>query len=175
MGKLYKDDLYKYQNYFDEASKVLGIDVQYRYITKRKTEKSSGESVYSELSEPITQSVIVEKGLPLVDSLKQLGWFVNTEEEQILVDFPIDTPNLQEGCRFLFISNVNMNQNKEYVITKLSNTQLYPSCIKCLCMPVLETESTINKQNEIEYGQQEIISDNENYSFINEEPKFTMF
>lgn len=175
MGSLYRQDLNRYKQYFKEVAKLLGVDINYKYIIKRKTEKATGESTYSKLSEPIKISVVVEQGNPMVDSLKQLGWFVDTDIEQLLVDFSVDTPNLQEGCRFSFVSNENEEQTKEYVITKLSNEILYPTCIKCLCQPVLETESTINSDNEIEYGQREITSDDENYSFINEKPELKFF
>lgn len=175
MGSLYRSDINKYKNWFTEAAKLLGVDVEYRYIIKRNTEKASGESIYSELSKVIIQSVIVEEGIPKIESLKQLGWFTDTESEQILVDFSIDTPNLQEGCRISFISNENSNQKREYTVIKLSNEQLYPSCIKCLCIPILENESQVIKDNEITYGQQNIESDDENYTYINSEPNLTVF
>ena len=174
MGSLYRKDLHKYKNYFDESAKLLGVDVQYRYIIKRKKETATGESVYSELSEPIKQSVIIEAGLPKVESLKQLGWFVDTKEEQLLVDFSVNTPNLQAGCRFTLESNENEEQIKEYSIIKLSNEELYPTCIKCLCIPVLENESILIN-NDIHCGQQEITADDENYTYINEKPRLTMF
>lgn len=175
MGKLYRDDINKYKSWFKEASELLGIDVEYRYIMKRNTEYSTGESVYSELSEPITKSVIIESGLPMINSLKQLGWFTNSTDinEELLVDFPVDTPNLQEGCRFLMKSN-ETEQKREYTIIRLSSSQLYPSCIKCLCIPILKDESTI-VENNVHYGQQSITSDEENYTFINEKPKLSMF
>lgn len=175
MGSLYKDDLLKFQKYFNESAELLGITVDYRYIIKRKTEKATGENIYSKLSKPIQQNVIIESGPPMIDSLKQLGWFVDTNVDSILVDFSIDTPNLQEGCRFTLTSNINEEQNKEYVINKLSNTELYPSCIKCLCTPVLKNESIEDDRNNIHYGQQEIYSDDENYTFISEKPKITFF
>lgn len=175
MGNLYRDDLNKYKNYFTESAKLLGVDIQYRYIIKRNTELATGESVYSRLSEPISVSVIIETGLPMVDSLKQLNWFVNAANEELLVDFPINTPNLQEGCRFTLQSNENENQIKEYVITKLSSEQLYPTCIKCLCIPILDNESRVSCNGDIQYGKQEIIADDENYSFINEAPSTKVF
>lgn len=174
MGKLYGNDLNKFKTWFNEAAKLYGIDVQYRYIIERKSEKATGESVYSDLSEPITQSVIIESGLPKVESLKQLGWIVDTKDEQLLVDFSVKTPNLQEGCRFTLQSNENKNQIKEYVIIKLSNEQLYPSCIKCLCNPILKSNTSVIN-NEIQYGEQSIISDDENYSFINESQRLNKF
>lgn len=175
MGSLYKKDINKYKKYFKESAKLLGIDVKYRYIIKRNTENQSGESVYSKFSQPITQSVIVEQGNPKIDSLKQLGWFVDTETEQLLVDFAVDTPNLQEGCRFKFSSNENEEQNKEYVIIKMSSEILYPTCIKCLCQPILENESNYDRNGNITYGQQAITADDENYSFINSEAEVTIF
>lgn len=176
INKLYNSNLNKYKKYFDNAAKRLGIDIQYRYVLQRNTESATGESVYSKLSEPITQSVIIESGIPKVESLKQLGWFVSVDDakEQLLVDFSTETPNLQEGCRFTIQANENSNQIKEYVIIKLSNELLYPTCIKCLCIPVLENETNI-ENNKLQYGQQEITSDSENYSFINEDKKLTMF
>lgn len=174
MSTLYNNDLYNYQKWFKESAKLLGITINYRYIIKRKTELQSGESIYSELSKPINIDVIIESGLPMIDSLKQLNWFVDTNDDSLLVSFPVDTPNLQEGCRFSFISKENKEQQKEYYIEKLTNMQLYPSCIKCLCKPILDTE-TVNINGDIEYRQQEITSDEENYSFINESPKITMF
>lgn len=178
MGKLYRNDLEKYKNYFKESAKLLGVDIEYKYIIKKNIENQSGESVYSELSKPITISVVVEEGNPKVDSLKQLGWFVGDEEnnEKLLVSFPTDTPNLQEGCRFSFVVEGNKQQNKEYVIEKLSNELLYPTCIKCLCHPILENESKYNNLNgDITYGQQDIQADDENYSYINEKPKISTF
>lgn len=176
MNKLYRNDLNKYKRYFTDAAKLLGIEVEYQYMLKRNTEEQSGESVYSKLSKPINISVIVEQGVPLVDSLKQLGWFMDTDMEQILVDFPFDTPNLQEGCRFKFISNENEELTKEYTIIKLSSEVLYPTCIKCLCQPVMEDECVYHdRDSELSYGQQEIDSDEENMSFINEKPKITFF
>lgn len=174
MGSLYRKDINKYKNWFDESAKLLGVDVQYRYVIKRNTEIASGEAVYSELSKPIKQAVIVESGLPKIDSLKQLGWFTDTADNQLLVDFSVNTPNLQEGCRFTFESNENQGQKKEYSIIKLSSEQLYTSCIKCLCIPVLANETTVINNN-IHYGQQEITADDENYSFINEQPNITVF
>lgn len=174
MGSLYRNDLYKYSHYFAESAKLLGIDVEYRYITKRNTEKQSGESIYSNLSEPIKQSIIVEQGNPKIESLKQLGWLTDDNSEQLLVDFSLETPNLQEGCRFKFVSNENKNQNREYVIIKLSNEILYPTCIKCLCQPIIENE-TIYKDGNLEYGQQDIVSDDENYTFISEKANTQFF
>lgn len=175
MGSLYRNDINKYKNYFKESARLLGVDIEYRYLIKRNTENQSGESIYSQFSQPVIQSVIVERGNPKVDSLKQLGWFVDADDEQILVDFAIDTPNLQEGCRLRFLSNENEEQNKEYTIIKMSNELLYPTCIKCLCQPVLENESTYNEDGSINYGQQDIKSDTENYSYINSEPEVTIF
>lgn len=176
MGSLYRNDLNKYKCWFDDASEQLGIDVQYRYIIERQTENTTGESIYSKLSKPIKQAVIIESGLPKVESLKQLGWFVDANDEQILVDFSVNTPNLQEGCRFCLESNENLNQTKWYRVVKLSNEELYPSCIKCLCTPVLETESKYDDiDNSISYGQQDILSDEENYTFINDRPNLTIF
>ena len=40
MGSLYKDDLLKFQKYFNESAELLGITVDYRYIIKRKTKES---------------------------------------------------------------------------------------------------------------------------------------
>lgn len=175
MGSLYRNDINKYKKYFAESARLLGVDIEYRYLIKRNTENQSGESIYSKFSQPIKQSVIVEQGNPKVDSLKQLGWFVDADSEQILVDFAVTTPNLQEGCRLKFLSNENEEQNKEYTIVKMSSELLYPTCIKCLCQPVLETESTYNEDGSIHYGQQEITSDSENYSFINDKPEITIF
>lgn len=176
MGKLYRNDLQKYKNYFKEAADLLGVEVEYKYIVSRNTENATGESIYSELSKPIKCSVIVEQGLPMIDSLKQLGWFVDTSAEQILVDFSTDTPNLQEGCRIVIRSNENEGQYKEYVVTKLSNNILYPTLIKCLCQPIYESETTHNKyDNSLNYGQQPITSDDENMTFISEKPQLTFF
>lgn len=112
----------------------------------------------------------------MIESLKQLGWFLDTSAEQILVDFSVDTPNLQEGCRFILKSNENNQQYREYVIIKLSNNILYPTLIKCICQPIHESESQYNKEdNSITYGQQQITSDDENLSFISEKPRITFF
>lgn len=176
MGSLYRRDLNKYKNYFKQAAALLGIDVQYQYLIKRDTESQSGESIYSGLSEPITQSVIIEQGNPKIDSLKQLGWFTDSSADELLVDFPVDTPNLQEGCRFIVSSNENAGQALQYVIMKLSSEVLYTTCIKCLCRPVLQSETTHDLiSGEVSYGQQAVDSDDENYSFINEKQKFTFF
>lgn len=171
MGSLFRNDLNKYKNYFKESAKLLGIDVQYRYIIKRNSEKATGESSYSDYSKPIKQAVVIENGPPMVNTLKQLGWFTDTTDEQLLVDFAVDTPNLQAGCRFTICSNENEEQAKEYEIIRMSNIHLYPSCIVCLCNPILKTESTYIDSDNIQYGQQDIASDDENYSFINEEPE----
>lgn len=177
MGSLYRNDLNKFKNWFKESAKLLGVDIEYRYIIKRNSEQATGESVYSKYSQPIKQSVIVEEGVPKIDTLKQLGWFVDTKEEQLLVSFAVDTPNLQSGCRFKFTSNENEEQQKEYEIIKLTNEQLFPSCVKCLCIPVLENSTNYVERNkeDIQYGYQDITSDNENYSFINSKPKKTIF
>lgn len=175
MGNLYRDDLNKYKRYFKESARLLGIDVQYRYIIKRDKEQATGESVYSKYSQPIDLNVIIESGPPMVNTLKQLGWFMDTEDEQLLVDFAIDTPNLQAGCRFTICSNENEGQIKEYEIIKMSNIHLYPSCIVCLCNPVLDSNSVSVDKDTIHYGQQDIMSDDENYSFINEHPEKKFF
>lgn len=175
VGSLYRNDLNKFKTWFSQAAKLLGVDISYRYIIERNKENTTGETVYSKYSQPIKQSVIVESGPPKVDTLKQLGWFTDTKEEQLLVSFAVNTPNLQSGCRFKFISNENDEQSKEYEIVKMSNEQTYPSCIKCLCIPILKNESTYVDKNNIHYGQQDIISDEENYSYINSEPKKTVF
>lgn len=175
MGSLYRNDLNKYKGYFKESAKILGIDVQYRYIIKRNKEIASAESAYSEYSKPITQAVIIEDGPPRVNTLKQLGWFTDTTDEELLVDFAVDTPNLQSGCRFAISSNENDNQTKEYEVVRMSNQHLYPTHITCLCIPVLENESTYIDDNNIHYGQQDIMSDDENYSYINSKPKKTVF
>lgn len=175
MGSLYRNDLNKYKKYFKEVAGLLGVSVEYQYIIKRNTEKQSGESIYSELSKPISLDVAVEQGNPKVESLKQLGWFTDESNlDDLLVDFPFDTPNLQEGCRIKFTVKNNKEQYRTYIVTKLSNELLYPTCIKCLCHPVLDNESTYDK-GEISYGQQDITSDDENYTFINEKAKIKYF
>lgn len=175
MGSLYRKDLDKYKKYFNNAAKLHGIEIEYRYIIKRNSENQSGENVYSELSQPIKQNVIIEQGIPMVDSLKQLGWFVDSNTDLLLVDFSVNTPNLQEGCRIKIVANEQTEQNKEYSIIKLSNTTLYPTCIKCLCQPILENESIYHKDGNITYGQQDILSDEENNTFISEPSKISFF
>ena len=71
--------------------------------------------------------------------------------------------------------NENTEQNKEYVIIKMSSEVLYPTCIKCLCQPILENENNYDKDGNITYGQQSITADDENYSFINSEAEVTIF
>lgn len=183
MGSLYRDDLKKYSNYFDESACKHGIDVDYKYVIKRNTEEQSGESIYCELSEPIKQCVIIESGLPKVNSLKLLGWFLDEEsiKNTILVDFSINTPNLQEGCRFIMQSLEDPGKLSEYVVLKISSELLYPTCRKCLCQLVLPNESSYADgkhdvdKGEISYGQRDIESDDENYSFINEKAKLSFF
>lgn len=174
--KLYQKDLNKYKQYFKDSAHILGIDIKYQYLMSKCNEVASGEISYSKLSKPIDLSVIIESGTPKVDSLKSLGWFTNIEDtkDNLLVDFPIDTPNLQIGCRFYFQSNENQKQIKIYEIIKLTTEPLYTTCIKALCIPVLENNST-TLDNKISYGKQNIISDTENYTFINDEADINIF
>ena len=100
---------------------------------------------------------------------------MDDSKEQILVDFSNQTPNLQEGCQFTIASNRNNEQEKTYKILKLSSEVLFPNHIKCLCEPVMFNETTYIDKNNVQYGQQAVTADDENYSFINSDAEISFF
>ena len=142
-GSLFhENDIKLHRKYFAEMVKLWGVLVDY-YAPKKNNHRTIYGEVVSSYYEPMRIGVLFNQH-PDQKTMKKLGWDNQTDTEAILITVPYDTPNIQVGAKFLFPAAVDGGEPKQYKVTRMRTSMIYPSSIVCECMPEYEDEFKIS-------------------------------
>lgn len=121
------------RDYFKEMVRLIGIYVIYRAprIDKHWTTYQEVESNYQD---PILVGCIFNEH-PDQKSMKKMGWVSELQENESLISFSYDVPDLQVGSLIIVPSSIDNTQGRLFRITTLSNIMIYPASITCACVP----------------------------------------
>lgn len=136
MGILVGNDASYFQSAFKEMAALIGINCRYQFIVNKQIDSSS--EIEGDFSDPISMDIILDN-YPQQKTLRRLGWFSeDSEDKPIIACLPIDTPNLQRGCRIL-IKGALVGDWKTFRITSISNIMLFPESFTVKLAPEFES------------------------------------
>ena len=143
MGSLTQFDSTLYRDWFKEAAKLRGINVEYQFpiemaMTIHAEERPKG------FSEPINIDIIFEQN-PKISTLRRYGWVSATNEDKpFICSLPYDVPNLAKGCRITIIPPNPIASKNIFVITDIKMNLDYPDCYVCKLAPVYEDNKKVD-------------------------------
>ena len=145
MGLLVGKDSTLFRNYFDEMSKLIGIQVKYMYPIDMNFSMYGDENPLG-FSEPEWISIIFDEN-PSIRTLKKYGWVTEGEERQpYMAQFSYNTENLAKGCRIEIPSNLP-DKGRLFVVTDMTTNLEFPESYMCKLAPVFHTKNTEEKIN----------------------------
>lgn len=143
MGLLVGKDATIFRNYFNEMTKLLGIQVKYFYPIDMDFSVYGDENPLG-FSEPELIDIIFDEN-PSIRTLKKYGWVTEGEERQpIMAQFPYNTKNLQKGCRIAIQSNL-YDKDRLFVVTDMTTNLEFPESYMCKLAPVFHKKNTEEK------------------------------
>lgn len=135
MGLLINSDAELLRNFFKEAARLRGIQVEYQYPIDMTFSKYAEEDPRG-YSEAMPLDIIFEEN-PDIKTLKRYGWISETDENTpYMAEFPYDTFKLAKGCRIRIPSPLNDNSGRLFVVTQIRSSLEYPEAWACKLAPV---------------------------------------
>lgn len=156
-GSLLTPDIKLHRKYFEEMSRLLGIQVQYRAVRPGKKYTTYGE-LDTNFEKPITEYCIFDEH-PTQRTLKKMGWVSELQESSSMIHVRYDLPGLQQGCLFILPSGLDDGKGRMFRVVRLQNTMVYPASITCELVPEYE-DTYQNTLNDF---------DNNSFNLLNEE------
>lgn len=151
-GSLLNKDITMHRRWFDEMTRLIGINVIYKSPRCDKTYNEHGELV-SSYNEPILLGCIFQEH-PDQKTLKKMGWASELQSDSSIIHLPYNTPNIQVGALVIVPSGLDSAQGRVFRIIGMMNSIIYPSAITCEIAPEYE--------NNFEKAQTSHIADNFN-------------
>lgn len=142
-GLLLNDNIKIHRKYFEEMTKLIGIQVIYLAPKKDKT--------YTEQSEVISNYQEGEKvGCIFVDhptqqTLRKMKWASELQEGSSIINVPYDLHDLQQGALFYIPGGLDTSDYRLFRVVKILNEMIYPASIACEIVP--EYENTLPKDS----------------------------
>lgn len=141
-GVLLTPDMKIHRKYFEEMTKLIGIQVFYRAPKPGKTYTNYTE-IISNYYDPIQVGVIFDEH-PTQQTLKKMQWVSELQQNASIIHVPYDLPEIQQGALFFIPSGLDNAASRLFRVTKLTNGIVYPASISCEIVP--EFENTFNPE-----------------------------
>ena len=140
-GLLINKDIKLHRRYFQEMTKLIGINCIYRGLKpgRKWTQYTEIDANYNP---PVVVGCIFDQH-PEQKTMKKLGWVSELQGDASLIHVPYDLPDIQVGCLFLIPSGIDTAKGRLFRVSELSNIMIYPASITCQIVP--EYEDTFNK------------------------------
>lgn len=137
MGLLTNSDSEQFRDWFNEMSRLRGINVGYQYpLSDTKTLHSEPNMP---MSNPIQLDIIFNEN-PTVDTLKKHGWVTEIgENKPVVAQVPYNTPNLQRYSRIIIPPIGTVIKERTFEVTAISTILEYPDCWTVKLAPVYNT------------------------------------
>lgn len=137
-GILLSPSIKLHRKYFEEMTKLLGIQVFYRAPKPGKTYTTYTE-IIDNYFDPIQVGVIFDEH-PTQQTLKKMGWVSELQQNASIIHVPYDLPQIQQGSLFFIPSGLDNAPSRLFRVVKLTNGIVYPASISCEIIPEFENE-----------------------------------
>lgn len=127
-----------HREYFEEMTRLIGIQVIYRAPRENKTYNGYGE-LDTYFYEPTLTGCIFQEH-PSQWTMKKLGWNSEVSEGASLIDVPYDLPRLQRGALFIIPSGIDNAEGRLFRVERMKTEAVYPASITCEIFPVWASE-----------------------------------
>lgn len=139
MGFLVNRDATLLRNFFKEAAKLRGIQVNYQYPIDMEL-SNYGEENPIGFSEPVEMDIIFDEN-PNIRTLKKYGWVTESGGDQpYIANLPYDAKNLCKGCRIIIPSPLLPSgtavNDRVFVVTDIHSNLEFPEAWACKVAPV---------------------------------------
>lgn len=141
---LSEKDIKLQRKYFIEMTKLIGVNVLYRYTLPNKH-----WTTYTEIDSNYSQPELVRcifNEYPDQRTMKKLGWIAELDSDISIISVPYDLPNIQVGCLFIIPSAIDSAKGRLFRVVRMSTIMIYPASISCAIIPEYEN----NLSNSIE-------------------------
>lgn len=146
-GTLLTPDMKLHRKYFEEMTKLYGINVVY-YAPRKDKEYTLHGELFSNYQEPEVVGCIFQE-YPDQRSMRKKGWVVELQEGSSLISVPYDLHDLQSGALFAVPSGIDNTKGRLFKVVQLISTMMYPSSVTCEIVPEYEDimpDSKLNRQ-----------------------------
>jgi len=138
-GLLLNKDIKLHRMYFQQMTKLIGINVIYKAPLPGKTFDTHGD-LDSGYYQPIVVGCIFNDH-PDQKTLKKMGWVAELQENSSIIHVPYDLPHLEVGGLFVIPSGLDNAEGRVFRVISMQNIMVYPASIACEIAP--EYEDTI--------------------------------
>lgn len=148
-GTLLTPDMKLHRKYFEEMTKLYGINVVY-YAPRKDKEYTLHGELFSNYQEPEVVGCIFQE-YPDQRSMRKKGWVVELQEGSSLISVPYDLHDLQSGALFAVPSGIDNTKGRLFKVVQLISTMMYPSSVTCEIVPEYEDimpDSKLNRQHQ---------------------------
>lgn len=142
---LNQKDLLLQRKYFDEMTKMVGVQVIHRAPRHSKTYTTYAE-IDTNFYEPEMVGCIFEEH-PTQKTMKKLGWNSELSESASLISVPYDLRGLQKGSLFVVPSAFDNTKGRLFRVVEIFGEMIYPCSLSCRIVPEFENTFTDNTYN----------------------------
>ena len=132
-GFLINKDIKLHRKYFDQMTKMLGINCIYQEPLHGKDYDMHGH-----LSTKYKEGVIVGcifQDHPDQKTLKKMGWVAELQEGSSIIHVPYDLSGIQVGALFTIPSGIDNAPPRVFRVISMQNIMVYPASIACEIAP----------------------------------------
>lgn len=137
-GLLINQDAKLHRGYFEEMTKLIGINVLYRALRPGKKYTFYTEIEANYMPSEIIGCIFQEH--PDQKTMKKIGWVAELQDGESVIHVPYDLHDLQVGCLFIVPSGLDCAKGRLFRVTELSNIMIYPASIACKIVPQYEDD-----------------------------------
>jgi len=133
-GILVNQDTKLHRARFKEMTKLLGINVIYKYPDKSKYYSTQGEVKANAYSEGQVVGCIFSEHEDQ-KTAKLLGWNAELSENAAIIHVPYDLEHIQIGCLFEVPAAIDGAKPRLFRVARMSTKMIYPASIACEIVP----------------------------------------
>lgn len=142
---LNQKDILIQRKYFEEMTKMIGVQVIHRAPRSGKSYTTYAE-IDSNYFEPETVGSIFEEH-PTQRTMKKLGWNAELSSSASLISVPYDVKGLQQGSLFIIPSAFDNTKGRLFRVVEISSIMIYPCSLTCSIVPEYENTFVNNSFN----------------------------
>lgn len=143
--------------YFQQMTRLLGLNVLYRAPRENKSYNGYGE-LDTYYYNPIKVGVIYDEH-PQQRTLKKMGWASQLADSSTIIHVPYDLEKLQVGSLFIIPSGLDNTEGRVFRVIKMQSIPIYPASITCELAPVWENTMPQNQAEEFKQSNFNLLDD----------------
>lgn len=132
-GFLINKDIKLHRKYFEQMTKMLGINCIYQEPLPGKDYDMHGH-LSTKYKEGITVGCIFQDH-PDQKTLKKMGWVAELQEGSSIIHVPYDLSGIQVGALFTIPSGIDNAPPRVFRVISIQNIMVYPASIACEIAP----------------------------------------